>query len=250
LTDFLFGLLSNEYSGLLIALFLLGTGLLAWRHAVRPWIRLPGALCAALGFLLAIGAASHLVRVAGVDSRYPAPGTLVQVEGQRMHVFAEGPRDAHAIVWFPGGHVGAWAHKPLHDGVKGEFRSILLDRFGTGWSDAGPFPRTTAREADEVIAALDAAGERGPFIFAGHSFGGLLAANIARRRPDRTAAVVLLDPTPLDVLFYGIDRTTLASIGAMDLVKGLRVIFGLYGATPQLVRQVTRRRSRIPRHSR
>ena len=234
MTDLLFSFLSREYSGLLIAVGMLGLGLLAWRRAARLWLRGPGALLCVLGFLLAIGAVSHLVRVAGVDSRYPAPGTLVQVEGQRMHVFAEGPRDAPAIVWFPGGHVGAWAHKPLHDGVKGEFRSILLDRFGTGWSDAGPFPRTTAREADEVIAALDAAGERGPFIFAGHSFGGLLAANIARRYPDRTAAVVLLDPTPLDVLFYGIDRTTLASIGAMDLEKGLRVIFGLYGATPQL----------------
>lgn len=79
---------------------------------------------------------------------------------------------------------------------------ILFDRPGTGWSDTGPFPRRTAREAEELRALLDNAGEKGPFILIGHSYGGLLAANYAKRYPEKMTAVVLLDATPPDVFTY------------------------------------------------
>ena len=79
---------------------------------------------------------------------------------------------------------------------------VLFDRPGTGWSDPGPFPRRTATEADELARLLERAGERGPFVLAGHSYGGLLAANFARRHPDRTAALVLLDASPPDAFVY------------------------------------------------
>lgn len=230
--NMLYAFLARDYSGLLIALLLLAIAVVGLRRRPRGARALALRALGLVAIVLAAGAISHLVRVAAIDARYPAPGIMVDVAGQRMHVLAEGPRGGPAIVWLPGGHVGAWVHIDFHKALRGEARSILVDRFGTGWSDAGPFPRTTAREADEVIEALTRAGEPGPFIFAGHSFGGLLAANIARRHPDKTAAVVLLDPTPPDVLLYGLDLKTLASIGRMDLVKGLRGIFGLYWRKP------------------
>lgn len=40
-------------------------------------------------------------------------------------------------------------------------RTRPIDHPGSGWSDIGPFPRTTAREADEVVRALERAGEPG-----------------------------------------------------------------------------------------
>ena len=87
--------------------------------------------------------------------------------------------------------------------LRKEARSILIDRPGTGWSDPGPFPRTTDHEAGEVLAALEAAGEEGPFVLAGHSFGGLLFAAVARRSPRSVAALLLLDATPPDTIVYG-----------------------------------------------
>ncbi|MEQ8404958.1 MAG: alpha/beta fold hydrolase [Oceanicaulis sp.] len=219
---------SQEYAGLVIALLGLATGAALARLA-PGLLRYAGYALAALSVLAGLGAASHLVRLAGLKADFPAPGAFVDVEGSRIHVLAEGPQQGPALVWFGGGHAAGLSMYPFHAALKQTHRTILLDRPGTGWSDTGSFPRTTAKEAEELIAALDAAGEEGPFVFIGHSFGGLLAANIARRHPERTAALVLLDPTPPDVVMYGLDRSGLGSLESMSRNAGWRRLFGLYG---------------------
>jgi pimeloyl-ACP methyl ester carboxylesterase len=78
------------------------------------------------------------------------------------------------------------------------------------------------------MRALESAGEKPPFVLAGHSFGGLLAINMARRYPGQTAALALLDATPLDVIFYGLDREGLGKLRKMSLTTGLRHLFGFY----------------------
>lgn len=232
LPDLILGFLSRDYSGLVLAVLLLAVSWLLLRRRPRPSARWLLRATALAGVVLAIGATSHLVRVARIDSALPPPGKIVDAGGFDMHVFAEGPgpdgEGGPAIVWFPGAHFGALGMWDQHKSVRDDVRSILVDRPGTGWSEAGPFPVSTAREADDVVRALEAAGEKGPFIWTGHSFGGLLAANIARRHPDKTAAVVLLDPTPLDVLFYGADKKGLGSWYQQSYKTGLRRIFGFY----------------------
>ena len=194
----LLALLSRDAAGLFIAALvsLLACGI---AQLVPAAIRWPLAtLGLVLGGLLGLASIKHLWALSRARRATPPPGRLVDLGGYRMHVLAEGQaRDGRpAVVWFAGGHASGYAMHHLHRAFRGETRSILVDRPGTGWSDTGPFPRSTAREADEVVRALQLAGEQGPFIWAGHSFGGLLAANIARRRPDLMHLLVLLDPTP------------------------------------------------------
>jgi pimeloyl-ACP methyl ester carboxylesterase len=114
----------------------------------------------------------------------------------------------------------------LHRRVSPAVRSILIDRPGTGWSDIGPFPRTTVRECGELVAALEAAGEKGPFIWAGHSYGGLLAANIARRHPGRTHSVALLDATPPDTILRA---PKIAGLKAMARQMRLMAVSHMFG---------------------
>jgi pimeloyl-ACP methyl ester carboxylesterase len=115
--------------------------------------------------------------------------------------------------------------------MRGETRSILFDRPGTGWSDTGPFPVSTRREAEELNTLLTNAGEKGPFILLGHSYGGLLAANYARRYPKNMAALVLLDPTPPDVFLYlpggGGPNIPLGLVRGGQ-ISGLMKLFGLW----------------------
>jgi pimeloyl-ACP methyl ester carboxylesterase len=147
-----------------------------------------------------------------------------------MHVLAEGEaRGKPPVVWFPGSHMGSFGYHHMHRVFRAEARSILVDRPGTGWSDAGPFPRTTEREAHEVVRALEAAGERGPFVFVGHSFGGLLAANIARRYPQLVATLVLLDATPPDTIVYGPRLAGLRSMKRGAWITLARHLFGFHG---------------------
>ncbi|MEM9534017.1 MAG: alpha/beta hydrolase, partial [Pseudomonadota bacterium] len=231
--DFLFSLLSREYSGLVIAGVLLLIFVLLFRLSGGVIKQSLFGLLSLASLALAIGAVTHLVRLASVKRDHPPPGQLVDVGGYQMHVLAEGPEsDAPPLVWLGGGHAGGLVMMHLHDMIKDRTRSVLVDRPGSGWSDVGPFPRTTALEVEEVLTALRTAGEAGPYIFAGHSFGGLLAINIARRYPEETAAVAMLDATPLDVIFYGLDRTGLGTYRNSVITGGLRRLFGFYTTPP------------------
>ena len=183
---------------------------------------------AVLGVLLLSGTLRHLIALRKARGRNPPPGVLVKVGGHRLHVLAEGSAAGRPpVVWMPGGHAGGWALHHLHRALREETRSILIDRPGTGWSDAGPFPRTTDREAREVLEALEAAGEKGPFVLAGHSFGGLLFAALARRRPGSVAALLLLDATPPDTITYGPPVPGLARMKWRPVFAGVLQLFGL-----------------------
>ncbi|MPY33521.1 alpha/beta hydrolase [Streptomyces adustus] len=193
------------------------------------WAVALGGLAVAVGALSLAGAVRHLVLMAREGRRNPPPGRLVDVAGHRMHVLAEGEAGGGpTVVWMPGGHAPGAEFRELHTMLRARTRSVLVDRFGSGWSDVGPFPRTTAGEAEELLAALERAGERGPFVLVGHSFGGLLVANVARRRPDLVAGLVLLDPTPLEVIAFAPPGRQLARMRRGMLLTAVRQLFGLH----------------------
>ena len=226
----LLSLLSRDGSGLLIAaaVALLG-GLL--RLLGAPGLAV--GLVLALALLLAAGAAWHGLQVRQVMKQHPAPGRMVDAGGFKLHLLAEGG-DGEArgatLLCIAGGYASAAPMAYLHVALRQHTRSLMLDRPGTGWSDIAPFPRSTAGEADEIWRALDSAGEAGPFIIAGHSFGGLLAANIARRRPERVASLVLLDATPPDTILYGPRLTNLKLMSRQAFAGGLLRLFGFTDA--------------------
>ncbi|HRD95966.1 MAG TPA: alpha/beta hydrolase [Rubrivivax sp.] len=225
----LLALLGHEPAGLLIAALvaLIWCGLALVAPAALRWPLT--AVGAVLGLLLGLASVRHLWTLSRARRATPAPGRLIDVGGYRVHLLAEGsaPRGRVPVVWFAGGHASGYSMHHLHRAFRGETRSILIDRPGTGWSDTGPFPRTTAREAEEVLLALERAGEKGPFIWAGHSFGGLLAANIARRRPDLVHLLVLLDPTPLETIVFGPRLSALKDMRRGAWLGGLAQLFGV-----------------------
>ncbi|MCE9657568.1 MAG: alpha/beta hydrolase [Burkholderiales bacterium] len=222
----LLALFARDVSGLVVAALVAALGF-ALRALGAPLAVV--ALFVVAGVALALASLRHLATLARTRRALPPPGVLVDVGGYRIHVLAEGQTRAGRppVVWFAGGHASGFAIHHLHRAFRGETRSILIDRPGTGWSDTGPFPRTTAREAEEMTLALERAGERGPFVWAGHSFGGLLAANIARRRPELVCTLVLLDPTPLETIVFGPRLEALKDMRRTAWLGGFAQLFGI-----------------------
>lgn len=75
-------------------------------------------------------------------------------------------------------------------------RVCSYDRAGRGQSEPGPAPRTSQRIVTELHAALRAADEPGPYLLAGHSFGGLNMRLYASMYPDDVVGLVLVDALP------------------------------------------------------
>jgi pimeloyl-ACP methyl ester carboxylesterase len=125
--------------------------------------------------------------------RTPPPGRLVSVGTHRLHIHCEG--DGSPSVVFDaalGGSSLSWSL--VLPSVARVTRACAYDRAGFGWSEAGPLPRTAGRIADELHTLLRAAGVAPPYIFVGHSFGGLVARIFAARHRELVDGLVLIEP--------------------------------------------------------
>lgn len=77
--------------------------------------------------------------------------------------------------------------------VAGFARVCSYDRAGLGYSAATTTPRTSADIVADLHQLLQKAGEDGPYILVGHSFGGLHVRLFAHDYPDEVLGVVLVD---------------------------------------------------------
>ena len=131
-----------------------------------------------------------------LDASTP-PGRIVSVNGHDLHVFCTGT-GSPTMLWIPGNTSGGWATSAqyLLGRLGGFGRVCTVDRLETGFSE-----RTAevdmlhwAADVDDIHAALAAAGETGPYVPVGHSYGGLLARIFAYAYPAEVQGVVSIDP--------------------------------------------------------
>lgn len=90
-----------------------------------------------------------------------------------------------------------WFEQPelLVNDPERPYRVLVLDNRGTGKSDKPRPPYRMGQMADDVIAAMDAAGMRRAIVV-GISMGGMIAQHVALRHPNRVDGLVLLATTP------------------------------------------------------
>jgi pimeloyl-ACP methyl ester carboxylesterase len=135
----------------------------------------------------------------------PPPGVLVDIGGHRLHIRCVGPAGAKpTVILEAGGGAFSSAWSQVQDLLSGDVRSCAYDRAGSGWSDAGPAPRTMRQEIFELHALLEAASVRGPFVLVGHSIGGLLVRVYADQFGSDVVGVVLVDPTHESAVLYSV----------------------------------------------
>jgi pimeloyl-ACP methyl ester carboxylesterase len=126
--------------------------------------------------------------------RFPPPGRLVDVGGYRLHLVVTGEEHPGPTVIVDSGMVSFssnWAW--VQPGLAKIARVIAYDRAGLGWSDPGPKPRDAGQSARELHAALKQARIQGPYVLAGHSYGGLAVRAFAALYPEDVAGMVLVD---------------------------------------------------------
>ncbi len=164
----------------------------------RRWLK-RGAIgaVAALVALALVGMTYQALATQADRRNFPPPGKLVNVGGHRLHIQCAGEGRPTVVL-----ETGALAMSSLWGWVPAQVavhtRVCSYDRAGLGWSEPGPEPRDAVRIASELRTLLRNAGETPPYVFVGHSFGGLLVRVYADRYREDLAGLVLVDSSHPD----------------------------------------------------
>jgi pimeloyl-ACP methyl ester carboxylesterase len=160
------------------------------------------AVAGLITFIVLVGVTYQSVATALEWRRFPYPGRLIDVGGHQLHIYCVGPQGgpedsarpgtATVVLEAPAAGISVgWAW--VQDDLARTTRVCSYDRAGLGWSEAGEGGYQAARVPDQLHTLLERAGERGPFVIAGHELGSVFARMYAARFHAETAALVLVD---------------------------------------------------------
>jgi pimeloyl-ACP methyl ester carboxylesterase len=148
----------------------------------------------ALLAVAAVGGGVETVLEAYDTSHYPMAGQLVDVDGHSMHLNCTGT-GSPTVVLEPGAGDMASTMAWIAPAVARDTRVCVYDRPGRGWSEESDAPQDGTRVATDLHTLLHAAHVPGPYVLAGHSFGGLYVMAYAAHYPADVAGMVLIDST-------------------------------------------------------
>jgi pimeloyl-ACP methyl ester carboxylesterase len=157
---------------------------------------------------------------------FPAPGRLIDVGGWKLHLNCTGAKTGSQPTVILESGIGDFSVEwsLVQPGVAKFTRVCSYDRAGDGWSEMGPFPRTYRQIVYELHTLLERAGERGPFVLVGHSYGCWLVRAYQSTYPADVAGLVLLDggfDDPMRQLASGalVRASTLATSSPIPPIK-------------------------------
>jgi pimeloyl-ACP methyl ester carboxylesterase len=129
---------------------------------------------------------------------FPAPGAMVDIGGRRIHLDCRG--SGTPVVVFESGLdlYGSLSWSAVQEPVARFTRACSYDRAGIMWSDRASGARDGAAVAGDLHNALQAAGEKGPYVMVGHSLGGPYLMTFTKQFGSDVAGVVFVDASHPD----------------------------------------------------
>jgi pimeloyl-ACP methyl ester carboxylesterase len=156
-----------------------------------------GAWClAAMSCLLVmLGIGGFIYQSAAQSSdlaRWPAPGKLIDVDGDRMHLYCQGEGSPTIVVeQGTGGYYDHW--DDMNRTLSQLTRVCAYDRAGMGYSDSLGRPVGSAEIAARLHKLLSAADITDDLILVGWSAGGIYVRDYYAQFPDKVAGMILVD---------------------------------------------------------
>ena len=123
-------------------------------------------------------------------------GQLVEVEGKKLNVYTAG-KGKKTLVFLAGLGTNAPVldFKALYSKLEDDYRIVVVERLGYGYSDDGNDDRSLDRQVEQTRKALKAAKISGPYVLVPHSIAGLETIHWANHYPEEVEAIIGLDMT-------------------------------------------------------
>jgi pimeloyl-ACP methyl ester carboxylesterase len=145
--------------------------------------------------LLVVGLVGFTASMARrVEARLPPRGTFVDIGGERMHYLdTGGAGPAVLMIHGLGGNLLHFDYA-LARRLAGEFRLILVDRPGSGYSTRAEEADASVNAQAAAIAALIGKLNLGKPLVVGHSLGGAVSLALALHHRDHVGGLALFAP--------------------------------------------------------
>ena len=157
---------------------------------------------------------------------------LFTIEGHKLHLFRTGDVNKPKLIFMSGSGTASpmYDFKILYEKLIEDFRIIVIEKFGYGYSDLFEASCEIDCVIDRQRKVLQEAGEMGPYILVPHSLSGLEAIRWKQKYPDEVKAIIGLDmATPKTYLAWSneeIDRR-ISIIKKMKKAKDKGLLFWL-----------------------
>lgn len=140
----------------------------------------------------------NVVKMSEISTRYTGEfKKLVEVypeENKMMNIYSTGSGDKTVVI-LPG--FGSQSpiiqYKTLVDGLKSNYRVVVVEYFGYGYSMGIDKERTNSNISYEIKKALESAEITGPYILMSHSLSNVYAMNFQKNYPESVQALVSID---------------------------------------------------------
>ena len=160
------------------------------RSRSRRWLVYP-----VIGMLAVAAVGGGYETVSAATDAPPAmPGQSIDVGGHSLRLHCTGT-GSPTVVLQPGGGAMSSDMGWIAPRVAADTRVCVYDRPGRGGSEAVSTPEDASQIATDLHTLLRRGNVPGPYVLAGHSFGGLYVLTYAARYPDQVAGMVLVDTT-------------------------------------------------------
>lgn len=154
---------------------------------ILKWI---GKILAGLIILLLISGLSFRL----LSSKPVPPGKLVDVNGTKLHIRAEGQKnDLPTLILESGAGGDTDVFHWVNEGLKNNMRVVRYDREGKWFSEPSKDSITPEFYAHQLHKLLEINGEEPPYILAGHSMGGVYNRIFRDLYPNEVKGMVFLD---------------------------------------------------------
>jgi pimeloyl-ACP methyl ester carboxylesterase len=156
-------------------------------------------IIAVIAALLLISSITHSIFLKSESDAIIPIGKMVEVDGAKMRVYVSESESVNAtttLVFMSGAGTAApiYDFKPLYSLLADEYKIIVVEKFGYGYSDTTDLPRNIENMCRQTRKAIELSGENlENFVLLPHSMSGLEALYWAQNYPKEIKAIIGLD---------------------------------------------------------
>lgn len=164
------------------------------KKRIKSMLRVFLWIAAIIVILICICFGYHRYRLRKEEKLREPLGQLIDINENNISIYVEGS-GSKTLVFLSGGGTCSpiLDFKSLYSLLSDEYRIVVVEKFGYGYSDIVDEDRNIQTILSETRLALNKAGIDGPYVLCPHSMSGIEALYWAQEYPDEIEAIIGLD---------------------------------------------------------